>query len=157
MGIFGTSASTFSDVGLILETIILAVFVLGAFQSRRHFANRHYKIMTAGFTLNLLFVITYMAKGMLEGGTKFQGPADVYRSIYLPIVIVHGIASVLAFVVAGYTLYYGYTHTVQKVNRAFTGKEYYKTHRKLGYSTLAIWTIAFITGGVVYIFLYVLY
>ncbi len=157
MGIFGTSASTFSDVGLILEVVILLVFIVGVLNSRRHLANRHYKIMTTGFTLNFIFVITYMAKGMLEGGTKFQGPNDVYRSVYLPIVIVHGIGSVLAFVVAGYTLYYGYTHTVQKAQRAFTGRDYYKTHRKLGYSTLAFWSIAFITGTVVYLLLYVLY
>lgn len=157
MGIFGTAASTLSDLGLVLEVVILLIFMVGVLHSRRHLANRHYKIMTAGYTLNLLFVATYMGKNILEGGTKFQGPDEVYRSIYLPVVIVHGVASVLAFLVAGYTVYYGYTHTVQKAKRTFVGRKYHSTHRKLGYTTLAIWSIAFATGIVVYLLLYVLY
>ncbi len=157
MGIFGTSASTLSDLGLVLEIVILVVFIIGVLHSRRHLANRHYKIMTTGFSLNLVFVLIYMGKGIIEGGTKFQGPEEVYSSIYLPIVIIHGIGSVLAFLIAGYTLYYGYKHTIQKKKRTFVSKEYHQTHRKLGYITITTWSIAFITGTIVYLFLYALY
>jgi uncharacterized membrane protein YozB (DUF420 family) len=157
MGILGTAAGTLSDIGLLLEVVILFIFFIGVLHSRRHLANRHYKIMTAGFTLNLLFVATYMAKNILEGGTKFPGPIEIYRSLYLPVVIVHGIASVLAFLVAAYTVYYGYTHTIQKAERVFVKRNYRSTHRRLGYATLTIWSIAFVTGIVVYLLLYVLY
>ncbi len=157
MGIYGTAASNLSDFALTLEVAILLIFIFGVLHSRRHLANRHYKIMTAGFTLNLLFVATAMAKSIFEGSTKFPGPQDVSRSVYLPVVIVHGISSLLAFAIAAYTVYYGYTHTVQKAKRAFVGRDYYLTHRKLGYTTLAVWSTAFATGVAVYFLLYVLY
>ncbi len=157
MGLFGTAAGTFSDLSLTLEVFILFIFFAGVLHSRRHLANKHYKLMTAGFTFNLLFVASYMAKSILEGGTKFPGPEEVYTSVYLPVVIVHGFASIIAFALAGYTVYFGYTRTVQKRKRAFKGRESYLTHRKLGYATLAAWSTALATGVAVYLLLYVLY
>lgn len=157
MGIYGTTASNLSDIALTLQVAILLIFVFGVLHSRRHLADRHYKIMTAGFTFNLLFVSTAMAKSIFEGSTKFPGPTDVYKTVYLPVVIVHGISSLLAFAIAGYMVYYGYNHTVQKAKRAFVSKEFLSTHRKLGYTTLAVWSVAFATGVAVYLFLYVLY
>ncbi len=157
MGLYGTTASTISDIALTLEVLIMAVFFAGAVQARRHDANRHYKIMTAGFLLNLAFVFSYMAKSILEGGTKFKGPPEVYGSVYLPLVIVHGIAALSAFFLAGYTVYYGYTRSVKDKKRAYRRKEQYWTHRKLGYTTLAVWFTALATGILVYLFLYVIY
>ncbi|NIM45693.1 MAG: DUF420 domain-containing protein, partial [Nitrososphaeria archaeon] len=115
MGIFGTSASNFADLSLVLEALILGSFIVGIRYARRHLSNHHYKIMTGGFFLNLIFVGAYMIRSLLgEGSSTFPGPADVRDFVYLPTVIVHGISSILAFILAGFTLYYGYTHTVQK-------------------------------------------
>lgn len=157
MGIYSTAASMFSDISLTLEAVIMAIFIVGILHSRRHLADRHYKLMTIGFSGNLLFVLSYMAKSILEGGTKFPGPPEVYRSLYLPIVMVHGFASIVAFLLAGYTVYFGYTQTIQKRKRVFKERKSYLRHRKLGYGTLAAWSISFITGIAVYLFLYVLY
>lgn len=71
--------------------------------------------------------------------------------------IIHGIAALGAFFLAGYTVYYGYTRTVKNKKRAYRSKEQYWMHRKLGYTTLATWFTALATGIMVYLFLYMIY
>lgn len=158
MGLFGTSASLFSDIGLVLETVILASFLIGARYARRHLSNQHYKIMTAGFVLNVVFVGSYMIRSLLkETSARFSGPETIKTLVYLPTVIVHGIASLMAFALAGYTVYYGYSHTVQKKRRVFTDPGFRTRHRLLGILTLSTWALSFVTGALVYLLLYVFY
>ncbi|RMF89187.1 MAG: DUF420 domain-containing protein [Methanobacteriota archaeon] len=158
MGMFGTSAGVFADVGLLLEAVILGSFLVGARYARRHLSNEHYRVMTAGFALNVVFVASYMIRSILrESSARFSGPENIRTFVYLPTVIVHGIASLAAFALAGYTLYYGYSHTVQKKRRVFTEKARRTRHRILGLATLSTWTLAFVTGVIVYLLLYVLY
>jgi uncharacterized membrane protein YozB (DUF420 family) len=92
-----------------------------------------------------------------EGSPSFLGPITIKDFVYLPTVIVHGISSLLAFALAGYTVYYGYSHTVQKKRRVYTKSKNRAIHRILGILTISTWTLAFVTGGVVYLLLYVLY
>ncbi len=158
MGIFGTSASTFADVSLVLEAVILASFFIGWRYARRKLTNEHYKIMTSGFALNVAFVGSYMIRSLLsEGSVGFSGPEFVKDFIYLPTVIVHGIASLLAFALAGGTVYYGYTRSAQKKRRVFTASSSRTRHRILGLLTLGTWSLSFLTGLFVYILLYLLY
>jgi putative membrane protein len=158
MGFFGTSATFFSDISLILEAIILGSFIVGIRYARRHLSNQHYKIMTAGFVLNVIFVGSYMIRSLLsEDSVRFSGPEVVKTLVYLPTVIVHGIASLGAFALAGYTVYYGFTHTVQKKRRVFTDSGLRTRHRLLGILAVSTWTLSFATGVLVYLLLYVFY
>jgi uncharacterized membrane protein YozB (DUF420 family) len=158
MGLFGTSAGLFADISLVLEAIILGSFLVGWRYARGKLTNEHYKIMTGAFTLNLVFVGGYMIRTLItEGSPSFLGPITIKDFVYLPTVIVHGISSLLAFALAGYTVYYGYSHTVQKKRRVYTKSKNRAIHRILGILTISTWTLAFVTGGVVYLLLYVLY
>ncbi|MFQ5974849.1 MAG: DUF420 domain-containing protein [Candidatus Hydrothermarchaeales archaeon] len=158
MGLFGTAASIFSDFSLILEVIILSLFIIGFAYARKHLSNRHYKLMTVGFLINLFFVIFFMiGRKTIAGSPEFAGPASIRKTVYLPVVIVHGITSTLAFILAGYAVYYGYKHTIMKRKRVFTNRNDHRMHKKIGYTTLVVWSIAFITGILVYLMLYVLY
>lgn len=158
MGIFGTSASLFADVSLVFQAAILASFIVGW---RRAIAKRiaeHQKIMTIAFVLNVAFVGTYMIRSVLsEGSTGFSGPVFIKDFIYLPTVIVHGIASLLAFALAGLTLYYGYSRSVENKRRTFPKPMQRTTHRIMGLLTISTWALSFLTGVFVYILLYVLY
>jgi putative membrane protein len=158
MSLLGTGASLFADISLLLEAVILAAFIVGWRYAKRKRTNEHYKIMTTAFILNLLFVGSYMIRSLLKSGsTHFSGPENIKAFIYLPTVIVHGIASVLAFILAGYTVYYGYSHTTQKKKRVFTQPQNRSKHRILGILTISTWTLSFVTGTLVYLLLYVLY
>jgi putative membrane protein len=158
MALFGTSAPIFADASLLLEALILGSFFVGWIYAKRKLTNTHYKIMTTAFGFNLFFVGSYMVKSLLkEGSTEFLGPENIKDFVYLPTVIVHGIASLLAFVLAGYTVYYGYTRSVQKKRRVFPEAKKRNIHRILGILTISTWSLAFLTGAFVYLFLYVLY
>ncbi len=158
MGIFGTSSSVFADVSIVIEALILLSFAVGVGYARKHSVSRHYKIMTAAFILNLAFVAVYMVRSLIqEGSSDFMGPGSIRDFVYIPTAAVHGIASLAAFTLAGYTVYYGYTRTSQKKIRTFKAPELRSTHRTLGILTLSTWTLSFCTGIAVYVLLYVLY
>ncbi|MEE8358353.1 MAG: DUF420 domain-containing protein [Candidatus Hydrothermarchaeales archaeon] len=158
MGVFGTAASFFSDFSLILQVVILAVFIIGFSYALKHLSNRHAKLMTLGFLINLFFVVFFMIGSRTLGvRSGFMGPANIRKTVYLPVVIVHGISSTLAFVLAGYAVYYGYKHTLLKKKRVFRSKPERGMHKKIGYATLVFWSVSFITGVAVYLMLYVLY
>ena len=158
MSIFGTSASFFSDFSLMLEVIILGVFFIGFFYARRHLSNNHYKVMTFGFLINLFFVLFFMiGKKILGSSPGFLGSESVRKTVYLPTAMIHGILSVLALILAGYTVFYGYRHTKMKKKRVFNKRDKYSMHKKIGYTTLAVWFVAFVTGVLMYLMLYVIY
>jgi len=158
MGFFGTSATLFADISLLLQAVILAGFIVGYRYARRKLSDEHYKIMTAAFTLNLIFVASYMIRSLLKGGsTRFLGPDDIKDFVYLPTVIVHGLASLMAFALAGYTVYYGYTRTVQKKKRVFSDPSKRIKHRLIGILAISTWALSFATGLLVYVLLYVLF
>ncbi len=158
MGVFGTSASLFADISLLIEAAILASFIVGWRYAIRKQTNDHYRIMTGAFLLNVAFVGGYMIRSLLsEGSTGFSGPGFIKDFVYLPTVIVHGIASLAAFALAGLTVYYGYSRSVQKKRRVFSKPMQRTTHRLMGLLTISTWTLSFLTGVLVYILLYVLY
>jgi len=158
MGVFGTGASFFADFSLVFQAVILGAFIVGWRRAMAKRIEEHQKIMTTAFVLNVLFVGIYMIKSLLsQGSAEFMGPEGVKDFLYMPTVIVHGIASLLAFVLAGLTLYYGYTRTVVKKRRVFPKPLMRTTHRIVGILAISTWTLSFLTGVFVYILLYVLY
>lgn len=158
MGIFGTSSSVFADISIIIEALILLSFAVGVSYARKHAVDKHYKIMTVAFIANLVFVGVYMIRSLIqESSQKFSGSVFIKDFVYIPTAVVHGIASLAAFALAGYTVYYGYTRTSQKKIRTFKAPGIRSTHRTLGILTLSTWTLSFFTGIAVYLLLYVLY
>jgi len=159
MGFLGTRASDFSDFSLLLEVLIVLVFIFGARYARRALSNTHHSIMLWGFLANAAFVGSYMIYTSLikTGATKFLGPAAVKTFVYLPLVIIHGLGSIIAFVLAGYTVYYGIKHSIIKERRVFKSKEERARHKKLGIATIFSWSAALVSGIIVYLLLYVIY
>lgn len=157
MGLFGTSASLFADISLLLEAVILAGFFIGWSYGKKKRSKEHQSLMTGAFALNVAFVGAYMIRSLLgEGGAAFQGPDFVKDFIYLPTVIVHGIASLLAFLLAAITLFYGYTRSVMKKRRVFPSQSLQTRHKILGVLTISTWSLSFTTGIFVYALLYLL-
>src|SRR3990172_1148870 len=112
MGFFGTSATLFADISLLLQAVILAGFL---------------------------------------------GPDDIKDFVYLPTVIVHGLASLMAFALAGYTVYYGYTRTVQKKKRVFSDPSKRIKHRLIGILAISTWALSFSTGLLLFVLFFFLF
>jgi|Deesub1362A_J573_1020465.scaffolds.fasta_scaffold00036_164 putative membrane protein len=156
MGFYGTHAGIFSDLSLTLEILITIAFLLGYRFARKRDISKHYKTMTTAFVLDVVFVLSYMVKSLIEGRTGFGGPENLKILVYLPTVIFHSIISVIVLVMAGYMIYYGFKHTERFAGsrRMVDGKS---RHVRLGKATIIVWILSVISGILVYLLLYVFF
>jgi putative membrane protein len=143
MGLFGTKASLFSDISLILEFLVTAFFIVGIRYAGK-VKRKHCMLMATAFTLDVSFMVSYMIKSLIEGRTEFVGPETIKLYVYLPTVIIHSIISLLVLFMAAYMVFSGF--------RGWTER-----HRKLGMLTFYTWLISFASGIAVYLLLYVLF
>ncbi len=150
-GIFGTSASLSSDVSLILEIVTTLLFTIGYFIERRK--GRHCIIMAGAVTVNILFVLSYMATRLLR--EQVPTPPAQFAALYRAVVIPHGILSVLVLVLAVILALLGYRWR-KKTDDTTTLGSRKATHRILGIATLVLWYVSFLTGIIIYAVLYVL-
>jgi len=150
-GIFGTRASLYSDVSLVLEIVTTLFFTIGYFYERRR--GKHCIIMGAAVTTNIIFVISYMVSRLLR--EEVPSPPSQFATLYRSVVIPHGILSVLVLILAISQAFLAYQWRKKKDDTVALGKRR-PTHRKLGLTTLILWYISFLSGIVVYAILYVL-
>ena len=143
MGLFGTKASLFSDISLILEFLVTAFFIAGLRYAGK-VRPRHCMLMATAFTLDVSFMVSYMIKSLIEGRTEFVGPETIRIYVYLPTVIVHSIISLLVLFMAAYMVFSGFRGWKEK-------------HRRLGMLTFYTWLVSFASGIAVYLLLYVLF
>lgn len=150
-GIFGTRASLYSDIGLVLEIVTTLLFTIGYFYEKRR--GKHCIIMGAAVTTNVIFVISYMVSRLLR--EEVPSPPSQFATLYRSVVIPHGILSVLVLILAISQAFLAYQWRKKKNDITALGKRR-PTHRKLGLITLVLWYISFLSGIIVYAILYVL-
>jgi len=150
-GIFGTKASFYSDVSLVLEIVITLLFTIGYFYEKRR--GKHCIIMGAAVTTNIIFVISYMVSRLLA--EEVPSPPEQFATLYRSVVIPHGILSVLVLFLAISQAFLAYQWRKKKNDIVALGKRR-STHRKLGLTILVLWYISFLSGITVYTILYVL-
>jgi len=155
MGIFGTRASYFSDLSLILEFLVTSAFLLGFYFARRKNIRLHYKTMVSAFALDVSFMVSYMIKSLVEGRTEFTGSEFVRLYVYLPTVIFHSIISLVVLLLAAYMIYHGFKNTAKSNGRKMVGEEEKRRHHKIGKITIVTWMLSFLSGLAVYYLLYV--
>lgn len=151
MGILGTRASLFSDIGLILEIITTLLFTIGYFYEKRR--GKHCIVMGAAVTTNLVFVISYMVSRLLR--EEVPPPPSQFATLYRSIVIPHGVLSVLVLILAISQAFLAYRWRIKKNDIVALGKRR-PAHRKLGLITLILWYLSFLSGIIVYAILYAL-
>ena len=59
-GILGTRATLVADINLILQTVILMMLTIGAFQARKGRLDVHHRLMTAAVIINGVAIIAIM-------------------------------------------------------------------------------------------------
>lgn len=107
--------------------------------------------------VDLLFLVSYMVKSLIEGGTEFRGPSAVKLTVYLPTVIFHSIISIVIIIFAVIMIITAYKWNKKVKGKWKLGAEKGAKHRKYGLYFLIVWYISFITGMIVYLLLYVIY
>jgi len=150
-GIFGTRASLYSDVGLVLEIVTTLLFTIGYFYEKRR--GKHCIIMGGAVTTNTVFVMSYMVSRLLR--EEAPSPPSQFATLYRSVVIPHGVLSVLVLILAISQAFLAYQWRKKKNDMVALG-ERRPTHRKLGIITLILWYVSFLSGIIVYTILYVL-
>ncbi len=156
LGFLGTSTGVVSDLSLIFEIIIIAIITFSWLKAKEKDTNMHHRLMIIAVIVNVVFVVSYMVKSLVEGQTSFQGPENVRVGLYLPVVIVHGLISILVLVLSFVLIYLGIKWGIKDQKWAMN-KEKKPKHKKFGKLLFFTWYIALITGIIVYILLYVVY
>lgn len=127
-------------VNAVLNATAAALLVWGYILIRCGEREKHRKVMTAAFTVSVLFLVSYMIYHWQVGSVRYQ-KTGLIRTIYLSILLTHTVLAGLVPPMAALTLY-----------RAWTGQ--FARHRRIARWTLPIWLYVSFTGVVVYLMLY---
>jgi uncharacterized membrane protein YozB (DUF420 family) len=107
---------------------------------RRKRIDAHRRVMIAAFAVSTAFLISYLIYHAQVGSVRFQ-KTGLIRTVYLSILLTHTVLAAAVPLLAGVTLY-----------RGWTGR--YEKHRRIARWTLPIWLYVSLTGVVVYWMLY---
>lgn len=131
------------EVNALCNGVSAACLVVGYRRIRRSNVRGHRNAMLGAVGASGLFLLSYLARVLLEGTHVFPGIGWV-RDVYLVILFSHMILAALVVPMVIYTLYL-----------AFRGS--FKQHRRWARWTLPVWLYVSVTGIVVYLMLYQLY
>lgn len=127
-------------VNALLNATAAALLVWGYALIRRGEREKHQKVMTAAFTVSVLFLVSYMIYHWQVGSVRYQ-KTGLIRTVYLSILLTHTVLAALVPPMAALTLY-----------RAWTGQ--FARHKRIARWTLPVWLYVSVTGVTVYLMLY---
>ncbi len=127
-------------VNAALNATAAVLLIWGYTLIRRRKIATHRKVMTAAFSVSILFLISYLVYHAQVGSVRFQRTGAI-RSVYLTILFTHTLLAAAVPVLAIITL-----------RRALRGD--YVRHRAIAVWTFPIWLYVSVTGVVVYWMLY---
>ena len=126
------------NTGLNLTATILLLFARSAIKRRE--IEKHKKLMIAGFSVSVLFLISYLIYHANVMSVSFQEPAW-FKPIYLVILLTHVVLAATVPFLAVISLRRGLKRQDQK-------------HVKIVKYAYPIWMYVSITGVIIYLLLY---
>ncbi len=145
MGILGTQADTIFDVNLIIQTLLIAVLLIGYYSMKpRRLLKRHGMIMAIGTIVNLAAVLSIMLPSLI---LNWNAVASDPTNPGVLITIVHVVAGTIAILVAS-RFSFRFFLSVQRNTPLICGT------RRFMYTTLASWLTSLGLGYGFYIFYY---
>lgn len=136
-------------VNAALSLLAIGAIAYGWTAIRRGDIPRHRHAMLTGVVLFALFLVLYLFKVAVEGPTSFQGPADIYQVVYLPLLGIHMLLAVICVPLLYYGLLLALTRPVHEIPLT--------RHPRVGRIVAPLWLLSFILGLAVYVLLYHLY
>lgn len=141
---FGIPVTSLPAVNASLNALATVLLIVGYVLIKQRRETAHKRTMLAAFATSVLFLACYLAYHLqTEVVTKFRGPPPV-SYVYYAILITHIILAAAVPVLAGLTIWWGFTDQRAR-------------HVRLARWTFPIWLYVSITGVVIYLMLYQLY
>ena len=131
---------TLSTLLIIISGILV---VIGWMLIRKNRKQAHKNVMIAASISALLFLVIYLSRTAIFGNTAFGGP-DSVKIYYTVFLIFHICLATVGAVLVVLSLISGFKDNLPR-------------HKRLGPVTSTVWVYAAITGGAIYLLLYVFY
>jgi uncharacterized membrane protein YozB (DUF420 family) len=141
--VFGIPVTTLPAINASLNALATVLLVVGYVLIKQRREAAHKWTMLTAFAVSVLFLACYLVYHAQAGSKSFAGPPPI-SYLYYAILISHVILAAAVPVLAGLTIWWGYTD--QRVR-----------HVRLARWTFPIWLYVSITGVVIYLMLYHLY
>lgn len=139
--------TTIPHVNVAISVAAILTILSGWRAIRRGDIRRHKRAMVGATLLFAAFLVLYLYRLVLLGGpADFDGPAHVYRFVYLPVLTVHIVLAVIAVPLVFDALALASTTPVGRLGRT--------RHPRIGRVAATLWIVAFALGIVVYLLLY---
>ena len=138
-------------LGSISGAYFLALYGVGA--AKRHDVQKHSSFMLSTCTIVGIWLVAYVTKQLLFGRDQFEGTADQYWKIYIPVLSIHTTLAVTTIGLGAYNLYMGLTRLRAGIGVGAMVAGVTR-HRYLG--KLLIWTFSgtLLTAYMVYVLLF---
>ena len=137
-GFLGTHATVGADMSQLMATVFTGLFVIGWIQARRRRADAHHWMMFSGMIAMLAFFISYYLFRQLgvlafEGKEGFGGSEELYRNVFIPLLIFHIVLVVIGLVMAVYMIVLGFrAQLIEQGRRILSDRVLQTTWGKIG-------------------------
>jgi uncharacterized membrane protein YozB (DUF420 family) len=135
--------SSLPAINASLNALATVLLVAGYVLIKQRRETAHKRAMLAAFATSVVFLACYVVYHVQAGSKSFKGPPPI-SYIYYAILITHVILAATVPVLAGLTIWLGYTDRRSR-------------HVRLARWTFPIWLYVSITGVIIYWMLYQLY
>jgi uncharacterized membrane protein YozB (DUF420 family) len=112
-GFMVESGTMGADLSYLLAVIFTILFLIAWWMAKKGQGTRHHKlIFVSAVSMVVYFVAYYYARSLgvlaLEGKEGFGGPAEVYNSVFLPVLTTHLILVTLGLILTPYMIVEGF-------------------------------------------------
>ncbi len=140
---FGIPVTTLPAINASLNALATVLLIVGYVLIKQRRETAHKWTMLTAFAVSVLFLACYLVYHAQAGSKSFSGPPPV-SYVYYSILITHVVLAATVPMLAGLTIWWGYTD--QRIR-----------HVRLARWTFPIWLYVSITGVIIYVMLYQLY
>lgn len=159
-GLFGTYASLFTDIGLIMVQLSTIFALIARFYIGKKQPTKHRTFMTIATMFLYIFLFFYILNYLTHGVKTFGGPVSLQLIYYIFLIIHMAGATFLGLAATMLVL-----RSLKRIDRSQENewkmfnfeKDYRSFHRKIGKINIIMWVFTAVSGLVVYTLLYVLY
>ncbi len=160
MGLFGTSASLLTDVGLFLVQLSAFLAFIGhRFIKKMRHPSWHHFTMISSYAMLWGFLTLYVSNYLLNDVSYFGGPSEI-ALLYYPFLLLHIIGAATMGLLTTYFIISGIKRTKYPEtgwNKFNFEPTYQNRHKTLGKLVFWLWYATAVSGLIVYIMLYVIF
>ncbi|MFC7215425.1 DUF420 domain-containing protein [Saliphagus sp. GCM10025334] len=137
-------------VNVLVSLTAIVTITTGWRAIRRGNVDRHRLLMMASAVLFATFLVLYLYRLVVLGGSQpFPGPDAIRLYVYLPVLAIHILLAIVCIPLLYYVLLLAASHSVPELRRT--------AHARVGRIAAALWLVSFSLGVVVYVLLHVIY